>query len=77
MNRRIPNGTYGGVEGGLITRPSDRLQFTGKLQGFSPYHVFYLYGKIMYNYEQENAFEFELIRRRDRGEWSVYGQYED
>ena len=23
MNRRIPNGTYGGVEGGLITRPSD------------------------------------------------------
>ena len=24
MNRRIPNGTYGGVEGGLITRPSYR-----------------------------------------------------
>ena len=25
MNRRVPNGTHGGVEGGLITRPSDRL----------------------------------------------------
>ena len=23
MNRRVPNGTHGGVEGGLITRPSD------------------------------------------------------
>ena len=25
MNRRVPNGTHGGVEGGLITRPSDRI----------------------------------------------------
>lgn len=23
MNRRVPNGMHGGVEGGLITRPSD------------------------------------------------------
>ena len=23
MNRRVPNGTHGGVEGGLITLPSD------------------------------------------------------
>ena len=26
MNRRVPNGTHGGVEGGLITRPSDDFE---------------------------------------------------